>query len=52
MNPVGREPAEIAEALRTLETEGIDHVQLCLAPPTVEGVEAFAPVLETLARAR
>ncbi len=52
MSPIGRETAEIADALHTLETEGVDHVQLCLAPPTAEGVEAFASVLESLGRAR
>ena len=52
MSPVGRETAEIAEALHALETEGVDHVQLCLAPATAEGVEALASVLENLGRAR
>ncbi|MEN8114491.1 MAG: LLM class flavin-dependent oxidoreductase [Actinomycetota bacterium] len=52
MSLVGREPGEIAEALHALEVEGVDHVQLCLAPATPEGVEAFAPVLEALGRAR
>jgi hypothetical protein len=48
MNPVGREPGEIADALSALDTEGVDHVQLCLAPATPEGVEALAPALESL----
>ncbi|MEN8235885.1 MAG: LLM class flavin-dependent oxidoreductase, partial [Actinomycetota bacterium] len=51
MSPVGREPGEIAEALHALEAEGVGHVQLCLAPATPEGVEAFAAVLEALGRA-
>ena len=50
MSPIGREAGEIAEALRMLETEGVDHIQLCLGPATAEGVEAFAPVLEELGR--
>lgn len=52
MSPVGREPGEIAEALHTLEAQGVDHVQLCLIPATAQGVEAFAPVFEDLGRAQ
>jgi alkanesulfonate monooxygenase SsuD/methylene tetrahydromethanopterin reductase-like flavin-dependent oxidoreductase (luciferase family) len=52
MSPVGRETGAIAEALHGLEAEGVDHIQLCLAPATAEGIEAFAPVLEDLGRAR
>jgi hypothetical protein len=29
---------------------GIDHVQVLLAPNTLAGIEAFAPVLERLDR--
>ena len=41
-------PEEIAAALSGFATEGIDHVQVALAPCTLAGVEGFAPVLELL----
>lgn len=43
-------PEELAEGLRAFAREGISHIQLALAPSTVQGVEAFAPVLELLDR--
>jgi probable F420-dependent oxidoreductase len=48
MSPIGREPGEIGEALQALAEEGAEHVQICLAPPTPEGIEALAPVLTTV----
>ncbi len=38
----------IAAALRAFAVAGIAHVQVFLTPDTVEGVEAFAPVLDLL----
>jgi alkanesulfonate monooxygenase SsuD/methylene tetrahydromethanopterin reductase-like flavin-dependent oxidoreductase (luciferase family) len=43
-------PEEIAAALSGFATEGIDHVQVALAPCTLAGVERFAPILELLDR--
>jgi len=41
--------SEMIDRLREMETEGIEHVQLCLAPATPQGIEALAPVVEALA---
>ncbi|MEX1295132.1 MAG: LLM class flavin-dependent oxidoreductase [Candidatus Limnocylindrales bacterium] len=46
--PISGEPAEIAAVLRQLAAEGIAHVQLVIDPVTPAGVEALAPVLESL----
>ena len=43
-------PAEIVTTLRAFAAEGISHVQVLVAPATLAGVEAFAPVLEALDR--
>lgn len=43
---------EIAEQLLAFAAEGIGEVQISLSPNTLEGIEAFAPVLELRARAR
>ncbi len=43
-------PEELADSLRAHAAIGIGHVQVWLEPPTVAGVEAFAPVLELLDR--
>jgi hypothetical protein len=40
----------MAAVLRAFAREGVSHMQLVLAPGTVQGVEAFAPVLELLDR--
>jgi alkanesulfonate monooxygenase SsuD/methylene tetrahydromethanopterin reductase-like flavin-dependent oxidoreductase (luciferase family) len=37
---------EIAEELSRYSAEGVEHMQIVLDPNTVEGIEAFAPVLE------
>jgi len=42
------EPAAIAERLRAYARAGIEHVIVTLDPDTVEGIEAFAPVLARL----
>jgi hypothetical protein len=44
-------PEELAEEMRGYAREGIAHVQVYPDPCTVAGIEAFAPVLETLDRA-
>jgi alkanesulfonate monooxygenase SsuD/methylene tetrahydromethanopterin reductase-like flavin-dependent oxidoreductase (luciferase family) len=41
---------EIAEALRAYAGKGTSDIQVLLDPNTVEGIEAFAPVLELLDR--
>ena len=41
-------PEELAEVLREYARVGFSHVQVLLAPNSVAGVEAFAPVLELL----
>lgn len=46
---LGTSPAEMIDRLREMETEGIEHVQLCLAPATPQGIEALGPVVEALA---
>jgi alkanesulfonate monooxygenase SsuD/methylene tetrahydromethanopterin reductase-like flavin-dependent oxidoreductase (luciferase family) len=49
--PLPGTPNDIAEALRAFAQEGIDEVQVWLAPNSPAEVEAFAPVLEQLDRA-
>ena len=49
--PLAGTAEEMAAALRGFAAEGIAHVQLVLAPNSVAGIEAFAPVLEALDRA-
>ncbi len=44
-------PDEMADALRGLAREGISHVQILLDPNTAAGIEALAPMLESLDRA-
>ena len=48
MASLGSSTGEMVEKLQALETEGIEHIQLCFAPATPKGIEAFAPVLEAL----
>ena len=45
-------PEELAAAFRGFARQGISHVQVYLAPNTLAGIEAFAPVLELLDRER
>jgi probable F420-dependent oxidoreductase len=49
-NEVRGEPEVIAAHLRHLGDLGVDHVQVQLRPRSVEGVAAFAPVMERLRR--
>ncbi|MEA2530002.1 MAG: hypothetical protein QOG89_1646, partial [Thermomicrobiales bacterium] len=39
---------EIAEGLRAYTHQGVTHLQLLIDPPTLAGIEGFAPVLELL----
>lgn len=47
-DPLRGSTEEIAAALRGFAREGIDHLQLVLAPNTRAGIEAMAPVLAAL----
>jgi alkanesulfonate monooxygenase SsuD/methylene tetrahydromethanopterin reductase-like flavin-dependent oxidoreductase (luciferase family) len=46
--PASGSSEELANLLRGFADVGITHVQVWLAPDTLAGVEAFAPVLEVL----
>jgi alkanesulfonate monooxygenase SsuD/methylene tetrahydromethanopterin reductase-like flavin-dependent oxidoreductase (luciferase family) len=46
--PVSGSPEEIAEALRAHAQAGVAHAQILLNTTSVDGIEAFAPVLELL----
>jgi alkanesulfonate monooxygenase SsuD/methylene tetrahydromethanopterin reductase-like flavin-dependent oxidoreductase (luciferase family) len=46
--PVDGPPEQVAATLRAMAREGIGHVQLVIDPVTPAGVEALAPILETL----
>jgi hypothetical protein len=48
LQPLEGSPEEVAESLLSFAREGISHLQVWLAPNTLAGVEAFAPVLELL----
>ena len=48
--PLAGTAAAVNAALRGFAAEGIAHVQVVLAPNSVAGIEAFAPVLEALDR--
>ena len=48
--PLTGSPENIAEALLEYQAEGIDHLQVCLEPTTVESIEAFSKVLEAVDR--
>jgi alkanesulfonate monooxygenase SsuD/methylene tetrahydromethanopterin reductase-like flavin-dependent oxidoreductase (luciferase family) len=47
-NPAKGSPEELADLLRAYAAEGFSRVQVWLDPSTVEGVGAFAEVLEIL----
>jgi len=47
--PITGSPEEIAAQLKAYTALGISRVHVWLDPPGVEGVEAFAPVLDLLA---
>lgn len=46
--PLCGSPAQIAAGLRRYAELGCDHVQVQLRPNSIEGVRAFAPVIEAL----
>ena len=46
--PLTGSPEEIAEGMRAFAAQGIDHLQVSLAPNTVQSIESFAAVLEAL----
>lgn len=46
--PLRGSPDDVAEALRAFAQEGIDEVQVWLAPNSLAAIEAFAPVLALL----
>ena len=48
--PLTGSPEEIADGMRAFAAEGIDHLQVSLAPNTVASIESFAAVLEALDR--
>lgn len=50
--PLSGSPQEVAAALHALAAAGISHVQLCLEPNTLAGIEAAAEVLEALDQSR
>jgi hypothetical protein len=43
-------PDAIAAEIRAFGDLGLDHIQVQLRPNSVEGVQAFAPVIERLRR--
>lgn len=45
---LGSSTEELVDKLLALQEEGIGHVQLCMAPATPRGIEALAPVVETV----
>lgn len=47
-HPLSGSVDEIADALRAYAALGITHIQVWLDPPGLDGVEAFAPVLDLL----
>ena len=48
--PLTGSPENIAEVLLEYQVEGINHLQVCLEPTTVESIEAFSKVLEAVDR--
>jgi probable F420-dependent oxidoreductase len=47
-NEIRGTPDAIADALRRYQDLGLDHLQVQLRPNSIEGVAAFAPVIERL----
>jgi probable F420-dependent oxidoreductase len=45
-NPLTGSPEQIAEELLAYRREGISHLMVYLDPQTLDGIEAFAPVIE------
>jgi hypothetical protein len=50
--PHGGSAEQIAEAIRDYTRATVDHLIVWIDPVSVEGVEAFAPVLEILDRGK
>ncbi len=50
VEPLEGTSGQIADAFRAYARGGVSHVQVWLAPRTLAGIEAFAPVLEELDR--
>ncbi len=50
LKPLTGSAGEIAAELQSCADLGVAHAQVGLDPPTVAGIEAFAPVLELLDR--
>jgi alkanesulfonate monooxygenase SsuD/methylene tetrahydromethanopterin reductase-like flavin-dependent oxidoreductase (luciferase family) len=48
--PLVGDPVELAERLRAFADQGIDHLQLWVYPGSVENIERFGLVLETMDR--
>jgi alkanesulfonate monooxygenase SsuD/methylene tetrahydromethanopterin reductase-like flavin-dependent oxidoreductase (luciferase family) len=48
MVSLGKDTDEVVAGLGALEAEGVDHVQVCLAPATPQGVTALASAVEEL----
>ena len=48
--PVNGTPEQLAEFLRGLASDGVDHVQLLLEPTTMKAIDALQPVLDHLDR--
>jgi alkanesulfonate monooxygenase SsuD/methylene tetrahydromethanopterin reductase-like flavin-dependent oxidoreductase (luciferase family) len=46
--PLTGSPAEIAAGLRAFAAEGVSHIQMYFAPPTVASIEAFGAVMEVM----
>ena len=47
-SPVRGTPEEIADAIRGFGAAGFTQVEVLLWPPTLEALEAMAPVVELL----
>ncbi len=48
--PLSGSPEEIADGMRAFAAQGIDHLQVSLAPNTLASIESFAAVLEVFDR--
>lgn len=48
--PLTGSPEELASKLRAYADVGVSHLQVWLEPATLDGIDAFAPVLEALDR--
>jgi alkanesulfonate monooxygenase SsuD/methylene tetrahydromethanopterin reductase-like flavin-dependent oxidoreductase (luciferase family) len=46
--PIRGSAAEIADALMAFQAGGFDHLEIVLWPPTIDALDAMAPVLDRL----